>query len=192
MHKLKQACASKILSSTQAAMILSSPGNIQTAGLSFHSKQQGFTAQTLCSMNKGNFSRSPVSRAQATNKAPRRASQVGYQGSSSPSLQPPQVPECLGSCHLPSSGSSRLRQLPALRPDQASAHTHAQRKGTARSPGQGLERPRKPRVHPSCRTDTVTECPLYDTRTLPWSLQTSALLLALERPCRTWRATAKV
>lgn len=155
MHKLKtnKHVASKnpsaVHHSWQWTLLSISRQHFKQQSLSFHSKQQGFTAPTLCSMNKGNFSRSPVSRAKQPTRPPGVVS--GWlPGILSPS-QPPQ-PRCLGSCHLPSS-----RVLPD--PPGLPAHS-----GPARCPhacsAQGAlpgrrakvtERPGNTRVRPSCR-----------------------------------------
>lgn len=164
-----------------------SPGNISNSKVSSTLNNKASQLRTLCSMNKGNFSRSPVSRAKQPTRPP------GSLRLATRDPQPLAAPAgawCLGSCHLPAPGFFPTCRSPsALRPGQAPTRTLSAR-STARSPGQGHRATRKHSGPPLVQTNTVTECPLYDTRTLPWSLQPQPSS-ALERPCRTRRATAK-
>lgn len=131
MHKLKtnKHVASKkpsaVPHSRQWTLLSISRQHFKQQRLSFHSKQQGFPAPTLSSMNKSSFSRFSVSRAKQPTRPPGVVS--GWlPGILSPS-QPPH-PRCLGSCHLPSS-----RVLPdppglAAHSGPARCPTHTQRK----------------------------------------------------------------
>lgn len=132
MHKLKtnKHVASKkpsaVHHSWQWTLLSISRQHFKQQGLSFHSKQQGFTAPTLCSMNKGNFSRSPVSRAKQPTRPPGVVS--GWlPGILSPS-QPPQVPGAWAPAISPAPGFFPTRRLSQRTPARPGAHTHAQRK----------------------------------------------------------------
>lgn len=128
-------------------------------------------------------------KSQATNKAPKRGLRLATRDPQPLAAPASPVPGLLPSPQFP--GSSRPAGTPStLRPGQVPTCTLSGR-NTDRSPDQGHRATRKHSGPPLVQTNTVKECPLYDTRTLPWSLQTSALLLTLGRPCRARRATAK-
>ena len=122
-------------------------------------------------------------------QGPQAWSQVGYQGSSAP--RSPRIPGAWAPAISPAPGFFPTRRDSQHTPARPGAQRTLSGRSTARSPDQGHRATRKHSGPPLLQTNTVSECPLYDTRTLSWSLQTSALLLALGRPCRARRATAK-
>lgn len=125
----------------------------------------------------------------STQQGPHAWSQTGYQGPSAP--RGPRIPAARAPAISPAPGFFPTAGTPStLRPGPVPTRTLSTR-STARSPGQGHRATRKHSGPPLGHTNTVTECPLYDTRTRPWSLQTSALLLALGRPWWVRRDTAK-